>query len=91
LIPLDSDPNGAMVSILTITGMVAVHSKRAVYTALSGVPGVMSADVELGRAVVEHDASTTREALNEAVALVGCAVTAIRVERRLPLGESSSD
>jgi copper chaperone CopZ len=75
-----------MVSILTIAGMVAVHSKRAVYTALSGVPGVTSAEVELGTAVVEHDATTTREALSEAVALVGCDVTAIRVERRLPLG-----
>jgi copper chaperone CopZ len=79
-----------MVSMLTITGMVAVHSKRAVYTALSGVPGVTSAEVELGRAVVEHDATTTREALSEAVALVGCEVTAIRVERRLPLGDSSN-
>ena len=75
-----------MVSILTISGMVAVHSKRAVYTALSGVPGVRSAEVEMGRAIVEHDATTTREALSEAVALVGCEVTAIRVERRLPLG-----
>jgi copper chaperone CopZ len=75
-----------MVSILTISGMVAVHSKRAVFTALSGVPGVTSADVELGRAVVEHDATTSREALSDAVALVGCEVTAIRVERRLPLG-----
>ena len=75
-----------MVSILTIAGMVAVHSKRAVFTALSGVPGVVSAEVELGRAVVEHDATTTGEALTEAVALVGCEVTAIHVERRLPLG-----
>ena len=77
-----------MVSILTIAGMVAVHSKRAVYTALSGVPGVASAEVELGRAVVEHDATTTAAALKDAVALVGCEVTAIRVERRLPLGHS---
>jgi len=46
--------------------------------------------VELGRAIVEHDAATTHEALNAAVALVGCEVTAIRVERRLPLGDSSS-
>jgi copper chaperone CopZ len=75
-----------MVSILTISGMVAVHSRRAVFTALSGVLGVTSAEVELGRAVVEHDASTTREALRDAVALVGCEVTDIRVERRLPLG-----
>ena len=78
-----------MVSILTIGGMIAVHSKRAVYTALSGVPGVTSAEVELGRAIVEHDPTTTHEALRNAVALVGCAVTDIRVERRLPLTGSS--
>jgi len=76
-----------MTSILTISGMVAVHAKRAVFTALSGVPGVTSADVELGRAVVEHEATTTADALREAVALAGCEVTAIRMERRLPLGE----
>ena len=76
-----------MVSILTISGMIAVHAKRAVFTALSGVPGVTSADVELGRAVVEHDARVTAQALTEAVALAGCAVTDIRIERRLPLGE----
>ena len=75
-----------MISILTISGMVAVHSKRAVFTALSGVTGVVSAEVEIVRAVVEHDVSTTPEALAAAVALVGCAVTATKVERRLPLG-----
>jgi copper chaperone CopZ len=74
-----------VVSILTISGMVAVHAKRAVFTALSGVPGVRSADVELGRAVVEHDVHVTGESLRDAVALAGCDVTAIRVERRLPL------
>ena len=76
----------AMVSILSISDMVAVHSKRAVFTALSGVPGVFRAEVEMGRAVVEHDASTTPEDLRNAIALVGCEVTSIRVERRLPLG-----
>lgn len=75
-----------MTSILTISGMVAVHAKRAVFTALSGVAGVTSADVEMGRAVVEHDASTSADALKEAVALAGCEVTGIRIERRLPLG-----
>ena len=65
--------------------MVAVHAKRAVFTALSGVPGVTSAEVELGRAVVEHDARVTADALSEAVALVGCEVVHIKVERRLPL------
>src|SRR5215204_2384629 len=75
----------AMVSVLTISGMVAVHAKRAVFTALSGVPGVTSAEVELGRAVVDHDASTTADALIEAVAIAGCTVTDMRPERRLPL------
>ena len=52
-----------MISVLTISGMMAVHARRAVFTALAGVPGVASAEVELGRAVVEHDATTTHEAL----------------------------
>jgi copper chaperone CopZ len=74
-----------MVSILRISGMISVHSKRAVFTALSGVPGVVSAEVEMGRAVVEHDASSTADALRAAVALAGCEVTSISSERRLPL------
>ena len=76
-----------MVSVLTISGMVAVHSRRAVFTALSGVPGVARADVELGRAVVEHDATVTADALAEAIAVTGCEVTSVRVERRLPMTE----
>lgn len=74
-----------MVSILTISGMVSVHSKRAVFTALAGVAGVTSAEVEMGRAVVEHDVRTTPDALASAVALVGCEVTGAKMERRLPL------
>jgi copper chaperone CopZ len=75
----------AVVSILMISGMVAVHAKRAVFTALAGVPGVLSAEVDMGRAVVEHDASTTSDALREAIAFAGCEVTSVRTERRLPL------
>ena len=75
----------AVVSILTISGMVAVHAKRAVFTALAGVPGVLSAEVDIGRAVVEHDASTTADALKAAIVLAGCEVTSVRIERRLPL------
>jgi len=74
-----------MVSVLTISGMVAVHSKRAVFTALSGVPGVSRAEVELGRAVVEHDAAVTADTLAAAIAVVGCELTSVRVERRLPM------
>lgn len=74
-----------MVSVLTISGMVAVHSKRAVFTALSGVPGVIAAEVEMGRAVVEHDRSMAESDLRDAVAITGCTVTAVTTERRLPL------
>jgi copper chaperone CopZ len=74
-----------MVSVLSISGMLAVHAKRAVFTALAGVPGVQSADVEMGRAVVVHDAATTAASLVEAIAAIGCEVTAVRAERRLPL------
>lgn len=76
-----------MMSVLTISGMIAVHSKRAVFTALSGVPGVAQADVELGRAVVDHDARVTRAALAEALSLVGCELVEITTERRLPVRE----
>ena len=74
-----------MISVVTISGMIAVHSKRAVFTALSGVPGVARADVELGRAVVDHDACVTRAALAEALSLVGCELLEITTERRLPV------
>jgi copper chaperone CopZ len=76
-----------MISVLTISGMIAVHSKRAVFTALSGVPGVAHADVELGRAVVDHEAHVTRDALAEALAIVGCELLNITAERRLPVRE----
>jgi copper chaperone CopZ len=69
---------------LTIDGMHAVHAVRAVYTAFAGVPGVVRADVALGRATVEHDGSATRAALEEAVALAGFSVRAFREERSLP-------
>ena len=79
------DYRSRVVSILTISGMVAVHAKRAVFTALAGVPGVTSAEVDLGRAVVQHEPSVSPDALSEAVSLAGCTVTDVRMERRLPL------
>ena len=74
-----------MVSVLTISGMLAVHAKRAVFTALAGVPGVVSAEVDMGRAVVVHEPATTAASLAHAIASVGCEVTSVRTERRLPL------
>jgi copper chaperone CopZ len=71
-----------MVTTLRISGMLSVHARRAVFTALGGVEGVMRADVELGRAVVEHDGRATPARLREAVALAGCEVKEVVEERR---------
>ena len=47
-----------LLSTLTISGMRSVHCTRAVYTALGGVKGVVTATVALGSAEVEHDRRT---------------------------------
>lgn len=65
--------------------MPGVHAVRAVFTAFAGVAGVRRAEVSLGRATVEHDGTATRAAIDEALALVGCRVTAWREERGLPV------
>lgn len=48
---------------VTIPGMLAVHARHAVFTALAGVEGIVRAEVELGRAMVEHDGRATAEAI----------------------------
>ena len=67
---------------LAIDGMLAVHARRAVFTALSGVGGVTSAEVEMGRAVLTCDGPVCEDELREAVAAAGCRVVAVR--RELP-------
>jgi copper chaperone CopZ len=70
---------------LTIDGMTAVHAVRAVYTAFAGVAGVRLAEVQMGRATVDHDGTVTRAMLDDAVALAGCRLVDVREERVLPL------
>ncbi len=71
---------------LTIGGMSAVHAVRAVFTALSGVPGVINAEVGMGRAVVEHDGRAGSEPLRAAIELAGCELLTVEdSRRRLPL------
>jgi copper chaperone CopZ len=71
---------------LRIGGMLSVHSVRAVYTALASVEGIISADVSLGKAIVEHDGRATPALLSDAIASVGCEVAEYTEERRrLPL------
>ncbi len=60
-----------MVTTASISGMTCAHCVRAVFTALAGVPGIDLADVSIGKAVIEHDGSVTREAIRDAVAIAG--------------------
>lgn len=69
-----------------IAGMTCQHCIRAVFTALAGVPGVERADVQLGGATVEHDGSTTLDAVRNAIALAGYDVhDPVEHRRRLPM------
>lgn len=68
-----------------IDGMTAVHARHAVFTALAAVPGLRTAEVELGRAVLEGDGPLDDAAVRAAVAAAGFDVTATRVlPRTLP-------
>ncbi|HUF65325.1 MAG TPA: heavy-metal-associated domain-containing protein [Gemmatimonadaceae bacterium] len=71
-----------MLTRLTIAGMSCVHCRRAVFTALAGVPGVTRADVRMGSADVEHDGSAIESALRQAVAIAGYELTGVVEDRR---------
>lgn len=69
-----------------ISGMTCAHCVRAVFTSLGGVEGIKSADVSIGKAVIEHDATVSQEQIRAAVALAGYEVTGFNNDRRtLPL------
>ena len=75
-----------MITHLRIAGMSCQHCVRAVFTALTPVPGIISADVTIGGAVIEHDGRATVEVLREAIAASGYEVTSAEEEkRRLPI------
>jgi copper chaperone CopZ len=67
---------------MTIAGMTSVHAVRAVFTALSGVEGILRADVGMGRATIEHDGRATGPALREAIAAAGYEISALKESRR---------
>ena len=62
--------------------MHTVHCVRAVFTALTGVPGIELADVNRGVALLDHDGSTAEGDVRAAISLVGYEVTGISEERR---------
>lgn len=67
---------------LRIQGMSTPHCIRAVFTALTPVEGIISADVVLGAVDVEHDGRATVEALRAAIAVAGYEVAEAVEERR---------
>lgn len=71
-----------MVTTLKISGMTCAHCTRAVFTALSGVPGIVRADVKIGSAKIEHDGTVTLDALREAVEVAGYSVAEANENRR---------
>ena len=66
---------------VTVDGMIAVHAKRALFTALAGVPGVSAAEVEMGSAVVDCERGA-EAAVRQAIMDAGFTVGA--VSRELP-------
>jgi copper chaperone CopZ len=75
-----------MITTVTVSGMITEHCKRAVFTSLSGVAGIIRADVQLGTVTVEHDGRVTIDQLREAIAVAGYTVThGVEDRRTLPL------
>jgi copper chaperone len=71
---------------LRILGMTCQHCVNAVFTALTPVEGIVSAEVDIGSVVVEHDGRVTMESLREAIAVAGYeAVLAAEERRQLPV------
>ena len=66
--------------------MTCQHCVTAVFTALTPVEGIISAEVDVGSVTVEHDGRATVEALREAIAVAGYeAVLAAEDRRQLPV------
>ena len=71
---------------LRVLGMTCQHCVTAVFTALTPVAGIISAEVDVGSVTVEHDGRTTVDALREAIAVAGYdAVLASEERRQLPI------
>jgi copper chaperone len=71
-----------MITIATISGMSCAHCVRAVFTSLTGVEGIVRADVSIGRAVIEHDGSAAADAIRQAISIAGYEVIDFRDDRR---------
>lgn len=75
---------------LLISGMLSVHAKHAVFSALGGVPGLSAVEIELGRVELdaersEADFATLETELRTAIEAAGFTLSELRrLPRRLP-------
>ena len=75
-----------MLTRLRIEGMSCQRCVQAVFTSLTPVEGILSAEVGIGVVTVEHDGRATGDTLREAIAVSGYLATIASDERRrLPL------
>ncbi|CAN5579679.1 hypothetical protein BH09GEM1_BH09GEM1_43750 [soil metagenome] len=66
--------------------MTCQHCVNAVFTSLTPVPGIISADVSIGAAVIEHDGRATVKVLREAIGAAGYdVILANENTRQLPI------
>jgi copper chaperone len=75
-----------MITHVKIGGMSCQHCVKAVFTSLTPVPGITSAQVTIGDAVIEHDGRATPELIRDAIEEAGYDVEGFEEEkRRLPI------
>ncbi len=75
-----------MITRLRIGGMSSQYCVQAVFTSLTPVPGILSAEVTVGAAVIVHDGRASVPALREAIAVSGYDVTLAEEDtRHLPV------
>lgn len=78
-----------MRTVVHVAGMRGEHCKRAIFTALTPISGIHSAEVSLGRITVEHDGTVTETELREAIAVTGYVIADVEEERRvLPIRDA---
>lgn len=69
-----------------IEGLLSVHAVRAVWTALSAVPGVITAEVSMRGAVLDIEGPLDEPVLAESLAMAGVRLLGTTVEKgQLPL------
>ena len=73
---------------LELDGLVAVHAVRSVYTALSAVPGIVTAEVNMAGAVLEMEGEPQRAMFDDALTPAGVRIVAMHVERRRMLPQA---